>query len=205
MTDPIIPALAAAATALAQSIASDPLAAAGGGAGGAAVIALVMLGREWLRNRREARTSAAQEAASEAEAEAARLTAEPSLVESARGLIVEMRTELRRVREDMAEALDASERRCQEQRDRDREECREETRRAVEQVREEMRTIGRYAADTRERLTGPDDTGVHELRRKSDPVLRAELDTEPETPAALARVRVREEPPPPSRKDRRRE
>src|SRR5690606_11055914 len=113
---------------------------------------------------------------------------------------------------DMQSAIRASDERCEEMRRQDREECRQETLEAVERATSPLRSalvsLAQEAADRRRRLVGRDDTGVHILDEithrvsKSDPAMRAEGDTVPETPAAIAKLPIaRREIPPPKKRD----
>lgn len=146
-----------------------------------------------------------------------------AVVPDLREMITELREEAKGARAEAAAvrgemesaiqtAVQASDERCKQLRAQDREECREETLEAVERATAPLRSalvsLAQEAADRRRRLVGRDDTGVQILDEithrvsKSDPAMRAEDDTVPETPAAIAKLPIaRREIPPPKKRD----
>lgn len=145
-----------------------------------------------------------------------------AVVPDLREMITELREEAKGARAEAAAvrgemesaiqtAVQASDERCKQLRAQDREECREETLEAVERATAPLRSalvsLAQEAADRRRRLVGRDDTGVHILDEithrvsKSDPAMRAEADTVPETPAAIAKLPIAREIPPPKKRD----
>ena len=195
MTDPIItapPSLLLAAVVLAESVTRDPVAAEGGSIGTALVVAAGWVIREWLKNRRHARNGADQRAKWAAEEAAAKRKAEAELIAA----------DAREV----PGLVDHIERMWAE---------REELRAEAEQLRARLAELADAGAEAAKRASGREDTQVTEMRRIASesraemPAYRDpdEIATAPETPAAKAVLgSVRHEvPPPPSRKDRRRE